>query len=91
MDVLLTPWGLTALGMAVVGVVLFGLADVLPALLPPALLRLVGLTAVCAAALPIYALSGSKRLAGGFLLAGLACIVLLHLLLTRRANRHDKD
>jgi hypothetical protein len=86
MGIFLTPTGMTALLTAAAGIALFGLSDVLPAIFPPEILRLIGLGVTCAAAAPIYALTESPLIAGGFLLTGLALIVLLHLVLTRRGR-----
>jgi len=79
METILTPASLEAMVTAIAGVALFGLAETLPSVFPPAFARFVGLVVVLAMIAPLYAVTGSWTPVVIVIGSCLAAIIVIHL------------
>lgn len=84
MNTFLMPEGLFAMGTAVAGIVIFGLAPYLPSLFPPAFTRFIGFGACCSALVPLWVLSDGWLLPAG---VGACCLLIIGIIHWRQTRR----
>ncbi len=85
-----TPFCISAVCTALAGVVLFALSPYLPAPFPSSVTRLVGFTVLLTTILPLWVATGSWAVTASVDGAGVAAMIVVHVLQTR-TTKDTKD